>query len=272
MKFKAKFDQKAIRDFLLRNVEKIVLGIVGMLFLWMLVSSLSKAGGFGKSPDELQADVRKGDGVIQSTSPEVDLKVTDYAALAKRDLDRVEEAPYQNHVLWDPPLFARRPLRDAPRLLTVQELRGSAGVGAFLAGGGGAIGPRGGRGTIQPRAAAGRYGAGDSKYGAVDSKSGPRESKYGGADSKSGPRGSKYGGADSKYDADKGGRGAPTGPAVARAAAGENLLGKRWVVITGLVPIEQQEAAYAEAFRTFARLRSTERLSSRLSGLLGPAG
>ncbi len=187
MKLKVKFDQKAIQDFLLRTIEKIVLGVVAVVFLWMMYSALSQAGGFGKSPAELQADVRKGENTIKSTPAESDLKVADYAALAKRSRDRIEEAPYQDVTLWDPPLFERRPQREAPLLLAVQQLRGSAGVGAFRAAGGGVIAQRGGRGAR---------------------------------------------------------------PAMARAAAGDALHGKRWVVVTGLVPIERQEAAYAEAFRT----------------------
>ena len=34
-----------------------------------------------------------------------------------------------------------------------------------------------------------------------------------------------------------------------RAAGGEDIRGKRWIVITGLVPIEKQETAYADTFK-----------------------
>ena len=44
MKLKLKLDKKTLLDFLLQNVEKIVLGAIVLIFVLMLYSSLSTAG------------------------------------------------------------------------------------------------------------------------------------------------------------------------------------------------------------------------------------
>ena len=201
MKLKLKLDKKTIQDFLLQNVEKIVLGVVVLVFLLMLYSSLSTAGRFDKTPEQLQADVAKGRHDIESTPPDPKLDVVDYVSQAKRSRVRIEEKPYVNPVTWDPPLFESRPLRDAPPLFTVQDLRGSAGMGAF---------------RTAPAAR-------------LDQPERPA------------PR------AETDERALEPGRLRPMMPA--RAAGGEDIRGQRWIVITGLVPIEKQETAYADTFK-----------------------
>ena len=59
MKLKLKLDKKTILEFLLQNVEKMVLGVVVLVFLMMLYSSLSSAGHFEKTPKQLQDEVDK---------------------------------------------------------------------------------------------------------------------------------------------------------------------------------------------------------------------
>ena len=44
MKLKLQFDQKAIQEFLLQNVEKIALGIVVCVFLFMVYSAVVQVG------------------------------------------------------------------------------------------------------------------------------------------------------------------------------------------------------------------------------------
>jgi hypothetical protein len=170
MKFKVKFDKRAIQDFLLQNVEKIVLATVACVFLLLLYSALTKAARFDKSPDDLQRDVARGETTIKETPATSDLVVEDYVSQVKRSRVSIEEKPYSTVVLWDKPLFERRPLRPAPPLFTVQQLRATAGAGAF------------------------------------------RDTSTAGA-------------------------------------GGEGVRGKRWVVLTALVPFEKQKEAYAEAFK-----------------------
>ncbi len=40
------------------------------------------------------------------------------------------------------------------------------------------------------------------------------------------------------------------GPADGDRQAGSEVRGQRWIVVTGLVPVEKQELAYSEAFKS----------------------
>ena len=131
MKLQVKFDKKAIQDLLLRNVEKIVLGVVVLVFLLMLYSALTTAGRFGKSPEDLQRQTADGRRQLDATPPKTDLVVPDYVSQAKQSRVLIEEQPYLSVTLWDPPLFPKPSLRDTPPLLVVEQLHGTAEVGAF---------------------------------------------------------------------------------------------------------------------------------------------
>jgi hypothetical protein len=217
MKVKVKFDLKKIQEFLLQNVEKIVLGAVVFVFLMMLYSALAKAGRFGQTPDQLQTQAATGRREMEATTFEEYVKeksasqpsgmdatvdtgttvgaapaptnsglvLVDYVSQAERSQARIEEKPYLTPEEWDPPLFARRPLRDEPPLFAVQHLQGSAGVGAF------------------------------TMAMVADSAAQPGREEASG---------------------------------FTRMGMGSTR-GQRWVVVTGLVPIEKQEMAYAETFR-----------------------
>jgi hypothetical protein len=184
-KLKLNLDKDTILEFLLQNVEKIVLGIVGVIFLSMVYFAISKSGRFDKAPDQLQAEAANAQRTIDATAADSGLaelpgKDRDYVADANRSRDPVRENWY-GIALWDTPLFERRPLRETPALFAVQDLRGAAGMGAFHASGAAA----------QPEPSA----------------------------------------------------------APARAARGDSTRGQRWIVLTGLVPLEKQEAAYVETLK-----------------------
>ena len=70
MKLKLKFDQKAIQEFLLQNVEKISLGIVVCLFLFMVYSAVRRVDRYSKTPDEVVKAVRRGQDEIARTPPD----------------------------------------------------------------------------------------------------------------------------------------------------------------------------------------------------------
>jgi hypothetical protein len=217
MKLKLKIDKKTVQDFLLQNVEKIVLGVFVLIFLLMLYSSLTSAARFDKSPEQLQADSAKARREIEATTiegftealeaaapaetaPTADgaaptrrgLAVADYVKEAKRIRVNIEETPYTNANRWDPPIFEKRPRREAPPVLTVQELRARAGMGAF---------------RIVEAAKAARPAA------------------------------------------RRAARDAPGMEMTTPVGGGERIRGQRWIVLTGLVPIEKQELAYAETFK-----------------------
>ncbi|MEN6407207.1 MAG: hypothetical protein ABFC77_12135 [Thermoguttaceae bacterium] len=187
MKVKIKFDQKALLDFLLQHVEKIALGVFVLVFLLMVYGSLTSATRFKKTPEQLQSQASNSRREIEATSSTATgLVSADYAAQATRSRNPIAAKPYATVNVWDPAVFATRRRRGEPPLLTVQQLRGTAGLGPFR--------------------------------GVATSTSG---------------------------------RAVPIdAPEGAPANQGEPTQGKRWVVVTGLVPIEQQEQAYLDAFRT----------------------
>ena len=189
-KIKLQLDKDTILEFLLQNVEKIVLGVVVLIFLSLVYSAIAHSGRFDRYPKQLEDEAANSQRTIDTTPPESALttlsgKDRDYVAEASRSRDPIRENLYSIGG-WSPPLFEKRPLRDMPRLLPVQDLHSAAGMGAF-------------------RAAAAAEGA-------------------------------------------TGSGGAPRGGAAVRAAAG-GTRGQRWIVLTGLVPLEQQQAAYAEVFK-----------------------
>jgi hypothetical protein len=156
------------------------LGLVVVIFLSLVYSAIAHSGRFSKTPEELQSEAADSQRRIEATQPESILTTLppnrDYVAEAGRSRDPIRENLYAIDG-WKPEIFPKRPLRDAPRLLPVQDLHVAAGAGAFRAG----------------EAAA------------------------------------------------------PGGAAVRGAAGGTR--GQRWIVVTGLVPLEQQQAAYAEVLK-----------------------
>ena len=179
-KLTLKLDKDAILEFLLQNVEKIVLGIVVLIFLSMVYFAATKSGRFDKTPEQLQSEAANGQRAIDATPADSGLaglagKDRDYVAEASRNRDPIRENWY-GIALWDAPLFEQRPLRDKPPLFPVEDLRAAAGMGAFRAG------------ATAPQAGADAVAAGPTR-------------------------------------------------------------GQRWVVLTGLVPLEKQEAAYAEVLK-----------------------
>ncbi|MBN1394316.1 MAG: hypothetical protein JW959_04785 [Pirellulales bacterium] len=134
MKVKVKLDLKTIQKMLLQNVEKIGLGGVVLIFIFMIYSAFTSSSveRFQQTPQELiqLADEKKRAIDGDKELPEPDLKIQDYAALTQQLRTPIEEKHYATPVVWDPPLFPKKPLRDTPPLLAAQQLRGSADVGA----------------------------------------------------------------------------------------------------------------------------------------------
>jgi hypothetical protein len=245
MKVKVKLDLKKVQDFLLQNVEKIVLGVVAFVFLLMLYSALSAAGRFNKSPDDLKKQADAGRSAMEATTfadyvkekaaaaatqpadpaaggaapPSPGLAMVDYVAQAKRIQVRIEEKPYTTPVGWDPPPFEPQQRRDEPPLFAVQQLRGATGVGAFSM-------------TIQVPTEGETERTDKTAGKTTDKPAGKTEGKAGllaGGDRMRGPGG--------------------LGMAGGMAGGADSIRGQRWVVLTGLVPIEKQELAYAETFK-----------------------
>lgn len=131
MKLKLRFDKAAILDFLLQNVEKIVLGVVAIIFLLMVYSALTGIKPYKKTPEQLIQAVKAAESEVEKTPPETGLKVPDYKAQAQKSRAKIVEKPYETPVALDPAIFPKRPLRESPALYAATELRGTAEVGAF---------------------------------------------------------------------------------------------------------------------------------------------
>ena len=67
MKLKLQFDQKAIQEFLLENVEKIGFGIVTCIVVAMVYSAVRRVDRYQKTPDQLVQAVKQGQKVIDDT-------------------------------------------------------------------------------------------------------------------------------------------------------------------------------------------------------------
>ena len=153
MKVKLQLNQKAIQEFFLQNVEKIVLGVVVCAFLYMVYSAFSGAERYKKSPEQLKQAAASGQSKIDATPAEAGLieltglsaeefrkKYPDgygrqrgehFVAQATQSRVPIQDEPYALAARWDPSLIQNRQLRDTPPLLVVQQLRGRAGIGPF---------------------------------------------------------------------------------------------------------------------------------------------
>ncbi|MCS7237699.1 MAG: hypothetical protein NZ899_05445 [Thermoguttaceae bacterium] len=130
MKFK--FDLSLLTNFLIHHGEKLVVGVVGLVFLWCLVRAVSTAGNtVDFSPDQLRADAQSAQQHIEQTNPSATMQPTDYVVIARRIRDKIDDTYYRHPVLWDPPLWERRGLRGEPAVFGLEKIRAVAGNGVF---------------------------------------------------------------------------------------------------------------------------------------------
>lgn len=129
---KLKFDLSLVTNFLIHHGEKLVVGVVGLVFLWCLIRAVSTAGNtVDFSPDQLRADAQSAQQHIEQTQPSVTFQPTDYVAIARRIRDKIDDTYYRHPVLWDPPLWERRGLRGEPPVFGLEKIRAVAGNGVF---------------------------------------------------------------------------------------------------------------------------------------------
>lgn len=129
---KGKFDLTAIRDFLILHGEKIAVGVVGLVFVWCLIRTVSTAGNtVDFSPEQLRADAQSAQQHIEQATPSPEVQPTDYVAIARRIRDKIDDTHYRHPVLWDPPLWERRGLRGEPPVFGLEKIRAVAGNGVF---------------------------------------------------------------------------------------------------------------------------------------------
>ncbi len=135
-KMKLKFDGRAIQEFLLEHVEKIIFAGVALCFLVFVAQSLTRDR-YRRTPQELVDAATRARQAIDSARPEDNplakqCRFKDFKKLAEESRAPVDYTLYAHVVPWKPPLFPSPEPRVKPPFFSVEELRGVAGRGSFL--------------------------------------------------------------------------------------------------------------------------------------------
>jgi hypothetical protein len=129
---KLKLDSAKLKEFSIQHLEKIALGIFGLVFVWMCYSALQTKR-YDKTPKQLHdstVDIRNRvtgqawkpeDHGIQLPNPPYAKKVEDLAA---NDIKPLAMS------IWDPPISENKVRRDEPKYFAAEELRATYGFGA----------------------------------------------------------------------------------------------------------------------------------------------
>ena len=128
---KLRLDKAAIQEFFIQNAEKIVFGLLALVFVFF-VYSVTGVDRCKRTPEELNTKVREGQALVDGTPPIVkDMVVKDYDVQAKQNTVPVDERLYPSLAVIDPPILSKPQLRVKPDLYAVAGLRGSAGFVAM---------------------------------------------------------------------------------------------------------------------------------------------
>lgn len=205
-KTKSKKSKKKTGDygFFLLHIEKIVLGCIVLVFLWLAVGSMGAYPSLSWQPNDLsgasdQAKNRIDTNEVSITDIDPSLYVIDYDAKAKWIKQEVNISAFTTPTKWEPTLFPERIPRGEPKILAITKLRAVPGSGAIL---------------VQDK---------DPRRTAGASRGGP------------------MGGAGYAMDPMGGGGGYGGG-------SGTVLEGRRWIVLTGLIPIKEQLQEYVNTY------------------------
>jgi hypothetical protein len=109
------FSIEEAKQFLLWHGEKVVVGIIAVVAVWLALSGMGKLGlrPFAWRPSDLTSQASSIRGDIESSQyvvPEEKMKIIDYAILADQIKKPINELPYRNVSHWEPPYGA------APRI------------------------------------------------------------------------------------------------------------------------------------------------------------
>ena len=238
MKVKFRVDLKAIKEGFFLHVEKVAF-IVVVLCFFLFVYSAGKGNSVMPdfTADQLKEIVGRADKhLAEGKPPEKFGKGVDYEAEARRIREATAATPYQYEFCWDPSLFSL-PRPRVPQVYSVTSLRGTAGYGAM------AQRVKASEATMPGMAMPGM---------AMPGMAMPGMAMPGMAAPQAGPRGGAGLG--------MAGPGMPgpgmAGPAARPGAPGAanvpilvpQVVGQRWVVLTGLIDYAKQVEAYRTAF------------------------
>ena len=148
MKSKRKIDTKAIKQFFIDHTEKIVIGAVGLMFLYFAYSAvmLQVNDSYKKVPKDLEDAITTAKNTIQigprNKTPVAETPIPPYAEeidTFKRPLNP-NEYPFDKSIIIAP-VGTRHP-RGTPVIVAVQKLRAVAGRGALVSKESGTVGQR----------------------------------------------------------------------------------------------------------------------------------
>ena len=134
MKAKAKFDPKAIQRFFIDHTEKLVIGLVAVLFLFFAYSSFTLEG-YKEKPEKLKEATDHALATIAKGPPAGKIEdVTKFPPYAdeienfKKPIDP-RNYPFPVGLAWKP--FAPLRPRESPKVLAVEQVRAIPGRGAM---------------------------------------------------------------------------------------------------------------------------------------------
>ena len=136
MKVKLKLNGKAIKEFLLEHVEKIVFGAVVVCFALIVYRAWGREmypkgpGGQELTPDVLAGYAGDAREWWEATVPNPEeYKTRDYVEYVNGSRIPIEVNAYEFQAAWDRPIVQQRRKRGVPPLFTVEGLRGTADCG-----------------------------------------------------------------------------------------------------------------------------------------------
>ena len=137
MKSKRKLDAKAIKQFFIDHTEKIVIGAVGLMFLYFAYSAvmLQANDSYTKAPKNLDEAVQAAVHTMEigptSKTPATEAPIKAYANITEHFKVALDIKDYPTDNRWNKKVFAQKNRRETPAVIPVEELRAVAGRGAL---------------------------------------------------------------------------------------------------------------------------------------------
>jgi len=191
-------------------VDKIIFAVLVLVALYYCYSAVSLEK-ISWTPEQLTSDSTLAQQNIDNSTHRVDLKITEYETRARDIRSGFPHKYYQTTEKWEAAVFPERIMRKNPKIMPLIKLRAVAGVGAVM---------------VRDR---------ESVFGATTSP---------------GMAGSTMGGIGAGTSSPMGGMGmSSSGMGMGGAgAAGSKVETKHWVLLTGLIPYEDQLREYVRTF------------------------
>jgi hypothetical protein len=129
MKLKISLDPNTIKTFFIDHVEKVLFGVVILLFLLFVYCAVAR-GKLDWQPQDLVEDAKQAKKRIEDTKPNPP-PIREFTKEADGIRRPIVADNYKFIADWDPLVFAENIPRGQPKLFPIKDLRASAGNGAF---------------------------------------------------------------------------------------------------------------------------------------------